>query len=223
MSNWNYTQDVPTWPWRSAMTVPRSLTLKRTSRGLRLAQEPVDELKKLPQGSPLVFLGGSFADADNWLFQQRNLSELLDVEMSFSEVFPIRRSSLTSVPGGEMTAIAGRSAERQSRRRPNAFRTQGISSCLLNFNKARRRPWKSPVASSRCGFCWILHPSRSSQGGRTALTDQIFPAPGKRLISLSSEGGKALSMPTVERITIHPIRSAIGGFWPRQVVRGSML
>jgi fructan beta-fructosidase len=47
MSNWDYTQDVPTTPWRSAMTVPRSLTLDRTSQGLGLVQRPVDELQKL--------------------------------------------------------------------------------------------------------------------------------------------------------------------------------
>jgi fructan beta-fructosidase len=40
MSNWDYTQHIPTSPWRSAMTVPRSLRLERTSKGLRLVQEP---------------------------------------------------------------------------------------------------------------------------------------------------------------------------------------
>jgi sucrose-6-phosphate hydrolase SacC (GH32 family) len=47
-----------------------------------------------------------------------------------------------------------------------------------------------------------------AQEGRTALTDQIFPTAGKRSISLSSEGGKALSMPKVDRIAIHMLRSA---------------
>ena len=30
MSNWNYANDVPTFPWRSAMTVPRELLLRQT-------------------------------------------------------------------------------------------------------------------------------------------------------------------------------------------------
>jgi sucrose-6-phosphate hydrolase SacC (GH32 family) len=58
MSNWDYTQDVPTAPWRGAMIVPRSLALKRTFKGLRLAQKPVDELEKLREEPSLLFPGG---------------------------------------------------------------------------------------------------------------------------------------------------------------------
>jgi sucrose-6-phosphate hydrolase SacC (GH32 family) len=47
MSNWEYAQDVPTAPWRSAMTVPRQLSLRATPEGLRLIQQPVRELRKL--------------------------------------------------------------------------------------------------------------------------------------------------------------------------------
>jgi fructan beta-fructosidase len=47
MSNWEYAQDVPTAPWRSAMTVPRELTLRATLDGFRLAQRPVRELMRL--------------------------------------------------------------------------------------------------------------------------------------------------------------------------------
>lgn len=47
MNNWAYAQVVPTVGWRSAMTLPRSLTLKRTGNGLRLCINPVRELEKL--------------------------------------------------------------------------------------------------------------------------------------------------------------------------------
>ena len=47
MSNWNYAQMVPTASWRSAMTLPRTLILKNTTEGLRLASEPVKELEVL--------------------------------------------------------------------------------------------------------------------------------------------------------------------------------
>lgn len=47
MSNWLYGQDVPTYPWRGAQSIPRSLSLKTFSDGVRLIQEPIDELKKL--------------------------------------------------------------------------------------------------------------------------------------------------------------------------------
>ncbi len=47
MSNWQYAQDVPTAPWRSAMSVPRELGLRETPEGLRLTQRPVRELARL--------------------------------------------------------------------------------------------------------------------------------------------------------------------------------
>ncbi len=48
MSNWDYARDVPTYNWRSATTLPRSLHLSRTTKGgLELSSWPVAELAKL--------------------------------------------------------------------------------------------------------------------------------------------------------------------------------
>jgi fructan beta-fructosidase len=66
MSNWQYAIDVPTSPWRSAMTVPRELGLRQTADGLRLVQRPVRELEKL-RGPLRQFKGGTAAEASAWL------------------------------------------------------------------------------------------------------------------------------------------------------------
>jgi fructan beta-fructosidase len=47
MSNWDYATVVPTDAWRSAMTVPRALTLHRTAAGPRVFSTPVKELRTL--------------------------------------------------------------------------------------------------------------------------------------------------------------------------------
>lgn len=47
MSNWLYAQVVPTQRWRSAMTIPRDLTLASTPQGLRLQSSPAPELQQL--------------------------------------------------------------------------------------------------------------------------------------------------------------------------------
>jgi fructan beta-fructosidase len=47
MSNWEYGQKVPTSPWRSAMTVPRTLALRGTPGRLQLASQPIAGLAKL--------------------------------------------------------------------------------------------------------------------------------------------------------------------------------
>ena len=51
MSNWLYGQQVPTESWRSAMTVPRTLSLQRLPAGYRLLSTPVEELHKLRRGA----------------------------------------------------------------------------------------------------------------------------------------------------------------------------
>ena len=49
MSNWAYARHAPTRPWRSAMTLARTLSLVETSPGPRLRQRPV-----LPEPRPGV-------------------------------------------------------------------------------------------------------------------------------------------------------------------------
>jgi fructan beta-fructosidase len=47
MSNWDYAQAVPTQAWRSALTVPRTLTLHKTATGYKIFSKPVKELERL--------------------------------------------------------------------------------------------------------------------------------------------------------------------------------
>jgi sucrose-6-phosphate hydrolase SacC (GH32 family) len=47
MSNWQYANDKPTSPWRSAMSIPRSVHLRSFPEGIRLVQAPVEELQQL--------------------------------------------------------------------------------------------------------------------------------------------------------------------------------
>ena len=47
MSNWNYAQVVPTTIWRSAMTIPREITLKQENGNYKVQLNPVKELHKL--------------------------------------------------------------------------------------------------------------------------------------------------------------------------------
>lgn len=55
MSNWQYANFVPTQAWRSAMTVPRELSLVQTSKGLVLASNPVKELLSLRENNGLAY------------------------------------------------------------------------------------------------------------------------------------------------------------------------
>src|SRR5690606_33772055 len=47
MSNWRYASRVPTVKWRSAMTIPRDLSLEKIDGKYFIKSEPVPELKTL--------------------------------------------------------------------------------------------------------------------------------------------------------------------------------
>ncbi|HLG40952.1 MAG TPA: glycoside hydrolase family 32 protein [Chitinophagaceae bacterium] len=54
MSNWLYSQKVPTELWRSAMTIPRVLELNEMDGQYKLLSKPVQELNKLRKSSDQV-------------------------------------------------------------------------------------------------------------------------------------------------------------------------
>ncbi|MBK5279114.1 MAG: glycoside hydrolase family 32 protein [Bacteroidia bacterium] len=57
MSNWQYANRVPTYAWRSAMTIPRVLSLTQSDNGLSLSSMPVEEIKSLRDGSEISLPG----------------------------------------------------------------------------------------------------------------------------------------------------------------------
>lgn len=54
MSNWQYANVVPTYTWRSAMTIPRELILQKQEAGYLLQSKPVQELQALEVGQQAV-------------------------------------------------------------------------------------------------------------------------------------------------------------------------
>ena len=72
MSNWQYANKVPSKSFRSAMTVPRTLSLKTTSEGLRLTSLPVKEVNAAEQVIKEV---GPFIGQNQYLLNSPSLSE----------------------------------------------------------------------------------------------------------------------------------------------------
>jgi fructan beta-fructosidase len=83
MSNWQYAQQVPTKDWRSAMTIPRELTLRNTNRGLRLFQQPVKEMEAL-KGDTIIRLIDTVVNGDIRLASLKSplVEVILDVDLT---------------------------------------------------------------------------------------------------------------------------------------------
>jgi fructan beta-fructosidase len=82
MSNWQYGQDVPTSPWRSAMSIPREVGLRQTAEGIRLVQRPARENQRLRE-KRFQFKDGDQARANEWLAQNHIQGAQLELVVEF--------------------------------------------------------------------------------------------------------------------------------------------
>jgi sucrose-6-phosphate hydrolase SacC (GH32 family) len=75
MSNWfDYAQSTPTSTWRSSMTIPRDLWLKKTPDGYRVFQKPSPELQALVTRTSQT--GEQVIGKDGWKMRVPVLHEL---------------------------------------------------------------------------------------------------------------------------------------------------
>ena len=204
MSNWEYAQEVPTSPWRSAMTVPRVLTLRRTPEGLRVCQQPTKQVERLRRGAPRRFAGGTFSAAGDWLARQAPLPPLLDVEVALSGVTATMPFRLDLQTGPEertsvfLDPARGRLAVDRTR------------SGRVGFHPAFAGRHEAPLrlVDGRCRLRILLDASSLevfAQDGETAITDLVFPTSGSRALSLSAPG---TASPRVDGIALHELSSA---------------
>jgi fructan beta-fructosidase len=210
MNNWNYARDIPTSPWRGAMSMPRSLTLARTEKGLRLIQKPVDELNTLRRDESLAFSGGTFSEAAEWLSQRTNLSELLDVEMRFSQLSdetPFQIKIATSAEEYTALEVDPKGSSLVLDRSHSGLR--GFHSA---FSTSTRHEAPITICDGGLAIRFLLDVASVeafAQDGETVLTEQIFQKGAGRSISIDWKDGSPCSLPTVDDIKIHILQPAL--------------
>ncbi len=173
MSNWQYAQDVPTSPWRSAMSVPRELHLRRTPDGWRLRQTPVRELDRLRRG-PVRRFRGSAADASAWLSAQRDLPPTLDLAITMEGVTGASPATIAmaSGPGEETSLVADPAAATLALDRTRSGRH--------DFHEGFAARHVAPLRLADGTIRLRVLADRSSlevfaQDGETVLTDLVLP------------------------------------------------
>jgi fructan beta-fructosidase len=190
MNNWQYANDIPTTPWRGAMTIPRTVALRRTADGLRLIQAPVEGVRGLRRRQQTVRARqvppGDVGLADEGI-EGLALEILAEFEPGDAESFglKVRRGH------GEETVIgadcrAGEVFIDRSRSGEVKF-----SPHFPGRHAARR------AAADRASpiLLHVLVDATSvevfADNGTVVLTDQIFPNPESAGVSLYSTGGTA--------------------------------
>ncbi len=185
MSNWSYAEDVPTSPWRGAMSVPRELSLIDTPTGLRLAQRPVAELQRV-RTRPRHWSGVVSED--------REVPEFRGSELDMTAEFEVDGATATSfgltvfggahratrvgydVTAGQLFVDRTDSGETTV---SDAFPARHAAEHLPDGEVLRMR-----VLLDRC--CVEVFGDR----GQVVLTDLVFPNPDGDRVRPFAEGGE---------------------------------
>ncbi|WP_307454014.1 GH32 C-terminal domain-containing protein [Microbacterium proteolyticum] len=196
MNNWDYANDIPTSPWRSSMALPREVALTATAEGPRLTQ------KVVPQ------IDGQL-DATN---AQTRTNVAVDGPTDLQLSGDVVKVDLTLRPGDAAQAGITVFGDDTSGTRIGYDTTSGRvfvdrrDSGNVDFHPAFASVEDAPVALADGTVTVEAYLDRASvelfaAGGRTTITDQVFPNAEADRISAWSEGGTAV----IERISVTPL------------------
>jgi len=183
-NNWTYAQDIPTFPWKSAMGLPRNLSLKKTNGEWLLIQNPVDALKKL-RTDPVELKDISV----NGTKELNRKSQQLEMEISFQPVASSTAGVHLAV-GKQNVFVVGYDA-------PSQKLFVDRSGCSNNsFNKefaslSRYETSLTPVNGKIKLHIFFDNSLIEifANDGITVMTTQIFPDENDNGIELFSQGG----------------------------------
>ena len=200
MNNWETCLN-PTYPWRSAMSIPRELTLRRINGSLRLCQQPVRELLQLRENS-LELKDRSLSNESLTMESHgQQLEIIVEVQPGSAVEFGVR-----VLKGKEEQTVVGYTP---------ASRTMFVDrtkSGNVTFHPAFAGRHSGPLDLNSDGNIQlrILVDACSVEvfgnSGETVITDLVFPDSNSNEVELYSEGGTC----RVVTCQIHALKSV----WP---------
>lgn len=210
MNNWETALN-PTSPWRSAMSVPRELSLRRVDGRLRLCQRPVRELTKLRQQKLELLDYSLSADSLQLDLQGQQLELILEIEPSGA-----RRCGVRVLKRGDQQTEVGYNAETGS------IYIDRTKSGVVDFHPAFAGVHAGPLKPDDQGRIRLhLLVDRCSvelfgNYGETVITDLIFPAATSDQVELFAEGGACRMVSCqvyhLKSIWPRPARAELEGF-----------
>lgn len=185
MSNWQYAHEIPTAPWRNAMSLPRELSLRRTAAGLRLIQRPVAELEKVRDAVGRV-TRRSLVEANAWLKHREDLGDSFEIAAEWEKAGTSAFGCILHF--GEEAQVRITVDPREGK-----VRLDRSKSGTTGFNPSFVRPIEAPltIEEGRVQLRLIVDTSSVEVFGQDhemALTSLIFPPGGPRSLELFSEG-----------------------------------
>lgn len=201
MNNWTYANQIPTSPWRSAQSLPRTVGLKRFADGIRLVQQPVAELKQLR--GPATQLGALEIPAGTLSLAERGVGgKALEIVAEFEAGSASEFGLKVRTGAGEETVIGVDAAARR-------LFVDRSRSGDVSFHPAFAARHSAPLEVRNGRVKLHLFVDWSSVevfagDGETVLTNRTFPAPESEGVALYAVGGTARLL----SLEAWPLRSA---------------
>jgi fructan beta-fructosidase len=197
MNNWETCLN-PTYPWRSAMSIPRELTLRRINEKLRLCQMPVREIEQLRDHTGEVTDQVLTDEAFPLPMQGQQLEIVLQVEPKTAAEFGVR-----VLKGEQEETVVGYSTKTKT------LFLDRTKSGNVSFHPAFAGRHSGPLEPNADGniHLRILVDACSVEvfgnSGETVITDLVFPDPSSNQIELFASGGTC----QVKSCEVHTLKS----------------
>jgi levanase len=192
MNNWTYGQSIPTSPWRSADSIPRVLGLRTVDGVPTLEQQPIAGIDSLATGAPTVLHGTVVQNGTSSLPVSGNeLDITATLNAGSAEDFGLEvRTGAYSTGEPQYTKIGydKSTGELYVDRSDSGYTTfgsgfTGVQSAAL------------PLTGDSVTLRILVDASSIevfADGGRIALTDQIYPDQGSTGVAAYATGGTAV-------------------------------
>ncbi|MCW5555660.1 MAG: GH32 C-terminal domain-containing protein [Verrucomicrobiae bacterium] len=202
MSNWDYAQDVPTSPWRSAMSIPREMGLRKTAEGIRLVQKPGREMERL-RGEHRTFSAGDIAGANGWLAKEQIKGDQLEIVVEFAAAVD-GGQGLKVLQSGKEATVIGVDGTRGT---VLVDRTQSGN---VSFHPKFPGVYEAPLASPNEPVTLHVFVDASSvevfvNNGEQVITAQVFPSASSRGVEFFGSSSGA----TIESINVWKLKSCL--------------
>jgi levanase len=185
MNNWDYGGSIPTSPWRSAMSIPRDVSLETLDGNVQLVQKPIPELLELRQGGSNNQNGLINAGTTPLSTKGKALEIIAEFQVGTASQFGLKVRTGT----GEETLVGYDAPAGEV----FVDRTQSGQVSFSNLFPSRQT---APLAAEDGRVKLHIFVDWSSvevfgNAGQTVITDQIFPAPSSDGLALFANGGNA--------------------------------
>ncbi|MEI7522782.1 MAG: glycoside hydrolase family 32 protein [Mariniphaga sp.] len=189
MSNWQYATNVPTSPWRSAMTFPRQLTLVREEGEYALISNPVEEIEQLRERKVTI---SQFIASKN-----KDLTKEVPFGLATIEIiadFSLPQSGTTSEFGFNLSNSKGENIEIGYNCQTKKFlinrMNTGNSEFSRDFKGIHYSDEAVPVKTiSMHLIVDVASVELFGQSGKIVMTDIFFPNEVFNNLSVYSKGG----------------------------------